>query len=79
MAALSETTIACAASVPVEAERSIGPQEGCVASVPVEAERSIGPQEGVFTFGTRVKWGESKRLFAVLANKDLQEALAELT
>ena len=33
----------------------------CVASVPVRAERSIGPREGVFAFGTRGKWGESKK------------------
>ena len=33
----------------------------CVASVPVRAERNIGPREGVFTFGTRGKWGESKK------------------
>ena len=33
----------------------------CVASVPVRAERNIRPREGVFTFGTRGKWGESKK------------------
>ena len=33
----------------------------CVASVPVRAKRSIGPREGVFAFGTRGKWGESKK------------------
>ena len=36
----------------------------CVASVPVRAERNIRPQEAArrsFTFGTRGKWGESKK------------------
>ena len=33
----------------------------CEASVPVRAERSIGPREGVSAFGTRGKWGESKK------------------
>ena len=33
----------------------------CVASVPVRAERNIRPREGVFAFGTRGKWGESKK------------------
>ena len=36
----------------------------CVASVPVRAERNIRPREVArrsFTFGTRGKWGESKK------------------
>ena len=37
------------------------PSDLCPDALPVQAEQSIGPREGVFAFGTRRKWGESKK------------------